>query len=372
MSTTTEAAAAAPAHADAEHLDAEQAVAGNGTNAEHGVDGQDSAERNGASSTAAALESAAEPAQRDHIERDVSNILAGLNQEQLASIVAAARASEARNAGADDNAGGEAAFGEGLAASLPPGLGQAASALTSIAAGFKRTPGNDRTALGTTVDTATKDLGDAPPPPGTEYQAEEAKELDADTTAAIAAVKSATDTATAAAIASLGSLAAASHLQQQQQASTSSHSHSAPPDGTDADESMDYDSPNGSASPSRGLKRPRGPELDRQRKDNHKEVERRRRSAINEGITQLSHIVPGCDAKNTNKGAIIHAAVRYIQDLKHNEASNIEKWTLEKLLMDQAMGDLTAQLDDARAQVDRLRAELDEQHHHEAEAEPKV
>jgi bHLH factor len=75
--------------------------------------------------------------------------------------------------------------------------------------------------------------------------------------------------------------------------------------------------------------------------------------------------VPGCEEKNTNKGAIIHAAARYIQDLKHNEASNIEKWTLEKLLMDQAMGDLTAQLDDARAQIDRLRAELDNRYSHQ-------
>nr|CDI55416.1 related to centromere binding factor 1 [Melanopsichium pennsylvanicum 4] len=125
---------------------------------------------------------------------------------------------------------------------------------------------------------------------------------------------------------------------------------------------MDYANPQGSPSSanSNPLKRQRGPELDRQRKDNHKEVERRRRSAINEGITQLSHIVPGCDAKNTNKGAIIHAAVRYIQDLKHNEASNIEKWTLEKLLMDQAMGDLTSQLDEARVEVDRLRTELNQ------------
>ena len=344
MSTTTEAAVAA------EHGSSEQAVASHDAVAEHAVDGTEA--RTDAS--AGALEGSTDPAERDHIERDVSNILAGLNQEQLASIVAAARASEARNG---DGSGPEhaAAFGEGLAASLPPGLGQAASALTSIASGFKRTPGNDRTSLGTTDNPEDKE-GDAPPPPGTEYQADETlngenKELDADTSAAIAAVKSATDTATAAAIASLGSLAAASHL----------HTPATHPSHEDADESMDYDSPtNGSASPSRSLKRPRGPELDRQRKDNHKEVERRRRSAINDGITQLSHIVPGCDAKNTNKGAIIHAAVRYIQDLKHNEASNIEKWTLEKLLMDQAMGDLTAQLDDARAQVDRLRAELDE------------
>ncbi|SPO32394.1 related to centromere binding factor 1 [Ustilago trichophora] len=366
MSATTEAAIPPPTHAEAEHLSNEHP--------------DETSVRNDASSSsssaaaaavaAAALENASDPADRDHIERDVSNILAGLNQEQLASIVAAARASEARNNGQGGNE--PATFGEGIAAnSLPPGLGQAASALTSIASGFKRTPGNDRTTLGSTENgVQAKDLGDAPPPPGTEYQAEqlngEDKELDPDTSAAIAAVKSATDTATAAAIASLGSLAAASHLQH----TPASHpSHEDP-----GDESMDYaDSPtgNGSASPSRNpLKRPRGPELDRQRKDNHKEVERRRRSAINDGITQLSHIVPGCDAKNTNKGAIIHAAVRYIQDLKHNEASNIEKWTLEKLLMDQAMGDLTAQLDEARAQVERLRAELDErfaddhQHHH--------
>ena len=40
--------------------------------------------------------------------------------------------------------------------------------------------------------------------------------------------------------------------------------------------------------------------------------------------------------------------MQYIHHLKENEARNIEKWTLEKLLMDQAMGDLQAQLDDAR------------------------
>ena len=62
--------------------------------------------------------------------------------------------------------------------------------------------------------------------------------------------------------------------------------------------------------------------------------------------------------KNTNKGSIIIAAVRYIQDLKNNEASNIEKWTLEKLLMDQAMNDLSISLDESRREVERLRAQL--------------
>jgi len=40
--------------------------------------------------------------------------------------------------------------------------------------------------------------------------------------------------------------------------------------------------------------------------------------------------------------------VQYIHHLKENEARNIEKWTLEKLLMDQAMGDLQTQLEEMK------------------------
>lgn len=40
--------------------------------------------------------------------------------------------------------------------------------------------------------------------------------------------------------------------------------------------------------------------------------------------------------------------MQYIHHLKENEARNIEKWTLEKLLMDQAMGDLQAQLEEIK------------------------
>ncbi|EIW76619.1 hypothetical protein CONPUDRAFT_63758 [Coniophora puteana RWD-64-598 SS2] len=85
----------------------------------------------------------------------------------------------------------------------------------------------------------------------------------------------------------------------------------------------------------------------RQRKDNHKEVERRRRSNINDGINELGRIVPNSSGEKA-KGAILHRAVQYIHHLKENEARNIEKWTLEKLLMDQAMGDLQAQLEEVR------------------------
>ncbi|KAF9054116.1 hypothetical protein BJ165DRAFT_685300 [Panaeolus papilionaceus] len=88
-------------------------------------------------------------------------------------------------------------------------------------------------------------------------------------------------------------------------------------------------------------------EWTRQRKDNHKEVERRRRGNINEGINELGRIVPNGSGEKA-KGAILARAVQYIHHLKENEARNIEKWTLEKLLMDQAMGDLQSQLEDVK------------------------
>ena len=69
-------------------------------------------------------------------------------------------------------------------------------------------------------------------------------------------------------------------------------------------------------------------------------MERRRRGNINDGINELGRIIPNVGNGEKAKGAILHRAVTYIHQLKENEARNIEKWTLEKLLMDQAMGDL--------------------------------
>ncbi|KAJ2907225.1 hypothetical protein MKZ38_006519 [Zalerion maritima] len=87
------------------------------------------------------------------------------------------------------------------------------------------------------------------------------------------------------------------------------------------------------------------------RKDNHKEVERRRRETINEGINELSKIVPGCEK---NKGSILQRAVSFITQLKENEAQNIEKWTLEKLLTEQAIAELSASNDKLKQECDRL------------------
>ncbi|KAI9672111.1 MAG: basic helix-loop-helix protein [Alyxoria varia] len=79
----------------------------------------------------------------------------------------------------------------------------------------------------------------------------------------------------------------------------------------------------------------------KQRKDNHKEVERRRRETINEGINELAKIVPGCEK---NKGSILARAVQYIQKLQEDASQNIDKWTFEKLVTEQAIGDLSSKL----------------------------
>ncbi|KAL0637215.1 basic helix-loop-helix protein [Maublancomyces gigas] len=91
-------------------------------------------------------------------------------------------------------------------------------------------------------------------------------------------------------------------------------------------------------------------EWHRVRRDNHKEVERRRRETINEGINELAKIVPGCEK---NKGSILQRAVQYIQQLKENEAANIEKWTLEKILTEQAISELSANNEKLQKECER-------------------
>lgn len=89
-----------------------------------------------------------------------------------------------------------------------------------------------------------------------------------------------------------------------------------------------------------------------------KEVERRRRGTINQGINELSALMPTGGSSDKAKGAILNRAVTYIRQLKENEARNIEKWTLEKLLMDQAMGELQATIDETRRRWEEERAKV--------------
>lgn len=60
--------------------------------------------------------------------------------------------------------------------------------------------------------------------------------------------------------------------------------------------------------------------------------------------------MPGCEK---NKGSILQRAVSFITQLKDNEAQNIEKWTLEKLLTEQAIAELSASNDKLKTECER-------------------
>lgn len=86
-------------------------------------------------------------------------------------------------------------------------------------------------------------------------------------------------------------------------------------------------------------------------------VERRRRETINEGINELSKIVPGCEK---NKGSILARAVQFITQLKENETQNIEKWTLEKMLTEEAIKELSSSCDKLKNECQRAWTECEQ------------
>jgi transcriptional regulator CBF1 len=66
--------------------------------------------------------------------------------------------------------------------------------------------------------------------------------------------------------------------------------------------------------------------------------------------------VPGCEK---NKGSILQNAVRYITKLREDEQQALEKWTLEKLLTEQAIAELSSSNDKLKNECDRLYQELE-------------
>ena len=92
-------------------------------------------------------------------------------------------------------------------------------------------------------------------------------------------------------------------------------------------------------------------EWHKQRRENHKQVERRRRETINDGINEIARIVPGCEK---NKGSILNRAAAYIRQLKETEAASVEKWSLEKLLTDQAISELNRQIEAYKAKLEQV------------------
>ncbi|KAF8310700.1 hypothetical protein DL93DRAFT_2084303 [Clavulina sp. PMI_390] len=95
-----------------------------------------------------------------------------------------------------------------------------------------------------------------------------------------------------------------------------------------------------------------------QQSDNHYEVELQRREAIEKGISELHALLPPGDSTfGEDDGAtILTRAVQYIRALKENEMRNIERWTLEKLLMDQAIGDAQVAADEKQKWLEEERA----------------
>jgi len=92
------------------------------------------------------------------------------------------------------------------------------------------------------------------------------------------------------------------------------------------------------------------PEWHAQRKSSHKEVERRRRETINEGINELAKIVPNCEK---NKGQILQRTVTYIQQLQDNERQSSKNLGYEKMTLEQALREVTVQNDKLKAEIQR-------------------
>ncbi|KAF8934504.1 hypothetical protein EDD21DRAFT_366178 [Dissophora ornata] len=111
-------------------------------------------------------------------------------------------------------------------------------------------------------------------------------------------------------------------------------------------------------------------EWHKMRRDNHKEVERRRRENINAGIKDLEAVIPNPDK---NKGAILRQAVNYIQSIHEahqkavveNEALKAiqferEKALLEKNVAQNQLQSLIAEHDRLKRDYEALRKEVDE------------
>ncbi|QKX61090.1 uncharacterized protein TRUGW13939_08236 [Talaromyces rugulosus] len=92
------------------------------------------------------------------------------------------------------------------------------------------------------------------------------------------------------------------------------------------------------------------PEWHALRKNNHKEVERRRRETINEGINQIAQLVPNCDK---NKGAILQRAIEYIAQLQEDKKQMNTRWEHTNLTTQQALTEINTQNSKWKAEVNR-------------------
>lgn len=82
----------------------------------------------------------------------------------------------------------------------------------------------------------------------------------------------------------------------------------------------------------------RSDEWHRLRRDNHKEVERRRRETINKNIDELAKIVPNCDK---HKGQILKRSIDYIHQLQAESKKAREEYAYGEMLLKQTLSEFT-------------------------------
>ncbi|KAI5453879.1 basic helix-loop-helix protein [Naganishia albida] len=90
------------------------------------------------------------------------------------------------------------------------------------------------------------------------------------------------------------------------------------------------------------------------KKDVHKEVERKRRAVINEGVAAIAAVLP---TNEKQKGMILAQAAQYIRQLQENERINTNSWAEEKGMLEQDIADL-------RSQLQLTQARLEQEHAH--------
>ncbi|KAF9925560.1 basic helix-loop-helix protein [Linnemannia zychae] len=107
---------------------------------------------------------------------------------------------------------------------------------------------------------------------------------------------------------------------------------------------------------------PGSEEWHRIRRDNHKEVERRRREHINAGINDLAAVIPNSDK---NKGAILRQAVNYIATIQEaqvkmmEDAQNVEAIKFERDQAQMAKNLAQAELQNLIAEHTELKRKYD-------------
>jgi len=103
------------------------------------------------------------------------------------------------------------------------------------------------------------------------------------------------------------------------------------------------------------------------RRDNHKEVERRRRENINEGINDLAKVISeGSEQKiesvgksGDNKGVILARAVAFIQDMKERQIQTDTKNDDARRIFEQACHELGNTAEHLKDEVKRLEGEVE-------------